>query len=128
MPVSSLTFAPLLSSKTSYPQHPHIPIKHGLSISTHNLRKTYFVCRIPPSKSLSANATASNHASTLHTKLKTFMMPQLFVLKLKNFQYSFINNFLIITKTSRVPYCQQSALLLAECLTVSRVPSVFLHQ
>ena len=47
------------------------------------------------------------------------MMPLLFVLTLKNFQYSFINNFLIITKTSRVPYCQQSALLSAEFLQYS---------
>ena len=87
---------------------------------------------LPPSKSLSANATTSIHASTLYTKLKTFIILLLFFLKLTTFSIpltlntfqlqTFFINFLIITQTIKMPSYQPSALLSANCLSVNRVP------
>ena len=126
MPASSFTLAPLLSSKTNNPQHPYFSIKHELSNSTSctiTYEKSYIVCiqcfLNPPSKSLSANVTASIHASTLYTKLKTFIMLLLFVLKLTTFSiFLTLNTFQL--QTFFINF--SSSLKPAECLPISRVP------
>ena len=141
--------------------HLHLPRYYPAKPTTHNIhtfqintnfwspppafityKKNYIVRRQfflnPPSRPLSANATASIHASTPYSKLKTFIMLLLFVLKLTTFSIpltlntfqlqTFFINFSSSLKPaeclpiSRVPYCQQTVLVSAECLTVSRLP------
>ena len=68
------------------------------------------------------------HASTLYTKLKTFVILLLFVSKLTTFSFlltlntfqlqTFFINFFIITQTIKNDF------LSAECLTVSKLPTV----